>query len=111
MTSNNIGKGNLLITYLFEGEHPDDNKLNLKNKLMLRQNYLGLLSTTLFEAPTIKQKNDTLIQKLETGIEKATKDVNYIAEVIKLISGYSRRQNILSLNASIEAARSGEAGK
>ena len=56
MTSNNIGKGNLLITYLFEGENPDDNKLNLKNKLMLRQNYLGLLSTTLFEAPTIKQK-------------------------------------------------------
>ncbi len=45
MTSNNIGKGNLLITYLFKGEHPDDNKLNLKNKLMLRQNYLGLLNS------------------------------------------------------------------
>ena len=37
--------------------------------------------------------------------------MNDIAEVTKLISGYARRQNILSLNASIEAARSGEAGK
>ena len=30
---------------------------------------------------------------------------------VKLIDGFSKRQNILALNASIEAARAGDAGK
>lgn len=115
-------------------EHPDDDKfrntakelgineekyiaslhkVNVKSKEQIDASaeLLGLVINNFVRSAYNKMKNDTLIQKLETGIEKATKDVNDIAEVTKLISGYAHRQNILSLNASIEAARSGEVGK
>lgn len=88
-------------------------KVNVRTKDQIDASaeLLGLVINNFVRSAYNKAKNDSLIHKLEEGIEKATKDVEDIAEMTKQISGYSRRQNILSLNASIEAARAGEAGK
>ena len=88
-------------------------KVNVRTKDQIDASaeLLGLVINNFVRSAYNKAKNDSLVHKLEKGIEKATKDVEDIAEMTKQISGYSRRQNILSLNASIEAARAGEAGK
>lgn len=56
-------------------------------------------------------QNKDIIDNLKESIGKATKDIEASLDSVKAIEGFSKRQNILSLNASIEAARAGEAGK
>lgn len=88
-------------------------KVNVRTKEQIDASaeLLGLVINNFVRSAYNKAQNTALITKLENGISEATKDVETITEVTKAISGYSRKQNILSLNASIEAARSGEAGK
>ncbi|MCM1308938.1 MAG: methyl-accepting chemotaxis protein [Butyrivibrio sp.] len=56
-------------------------------------------------------ESDKLLEELQTGIHKAAEQIVVANENTKLISSYSHKQKILALNANIEAARSGEAGK
>ena len=55
--------------------------------------------------------NKKLVDSLTEGIEEAANELKTANEKIKVIDGYSNRQNILALNASIEAARAGDAGR
>lgn len=58
--------------------------------------------------------NDELKQRLDqssASIEKLSYDVTEIARVIAVIEEFSDQTNLLALNAAIEAARAGEAGR
>lgn len=56
-------------------------------------------------------KNENLVGELKEGIAKAAEQIEEAAGKTKEIDGYSKRQQILALNASIEAARAGDQGK
>lgn len=55
--------------------------------------------------------NHHMLEKLKDGIAKAAEQIEEANASTKEIDGFSRRQNMLALNASIEAARVGEMGK
>ena len=61
----------------------------------------------------VKQMNYVaqVFQELETTIEELKYDSNEIAKIADVINGISDQTNLLALNAAIEAARAGEAGK
>lgn len=52
-----------------------------------------------------------MLEKLRTGIKAAAVQIEEANANTKLLESISKRQTILSINASIEAARSGAAGK
>lgn len=56
-------------------------------------------------------KNENLVGELKGGIAKAAEQIEEATDKTKEIDGYSKRQQILALNASIEAARAGDQGK
>jgi methyl-accepting chemotaxis protein len=69
------------------------------------------------EVNLLMKKTCQIIDKAEASMNELTRSMDNIAasghktvKIIKLIEGISFQTNILSLNASIEAARSGDAG-
>ncbi len=52
-----------------------------------------------------------IIDKLETEIKSLTDKASEISSVISVINDISEQTNLLALNAAIEAARAGEAGR
>ncbi len=56
-------------------------------------------------------QNTNILSKLKDGIAKVATDIESANESTAKITAFSKRQNILALNASIEAARAGESGK
>ena len=56
-------------------------------------------------------QNSHILSELKTGISNAAEQLQTANDKVKQIDGFSKRQNILALNASIEAARAGDAGK
>ena len=56
-------------------------------------------------------KNENLVGELKGGIAKAAEQIEEATDKTKEIDGYSKRQQILALNASIEAARAGDQGR
>ena len=81
-------------------------KVNVKTKEQIdaSANLLGDVINMFVRASYANWKNENLVGELKGGIAKA-------AEQIEEIDGYSKRQQILALNASIEAARAGDQGK
>ena len=59
---------------------------------------------------TIRKMSDNIQQTADT-IVLLNKDVEQIATVTDVIQGISEQTNLLALNAAIEAARAGEAGR
>lgn len=55
--------------------------------------------------------SESLLTGLQQGINDAAVSIESVNDSTKQIAAISKRQTILSLNASIEAARSGEMGK
>ena len=55
--------------------------------------------------------NDKRVSILETEVKNVLEDTNAISTHTEELRHISKRQNILALNASIEAGRAGEAGK
>ena len=48
---------------------------------------------------------------IQTSIEKLDKSSQQIADIVQMIAGIAEQTNLLALNAAIEAARAGEAGR
>ena len=88
-------------------------KVSIKTKTEIEAsaNLLGDVINMFVRSSYEESKNSNIINKLASGIEKVTTEIEEALECTKEIDGFSRRQNMLSLNASIEAARAGEAGK
>ena len=63
------------------------------------------------ELKASQERNIEAINSIVGEIDKLTKRMDEINEVIKLLYGITSQTNLLALNASIEAARAGEAGK
>ena len=57
------------------------------------------------------EQTNTAINKVAENVRKTDKSVNVIAEALSLITDIADETNLLSLNASIEAARAGDAGR
>lgn len=57
------------------------------------------------------EKTRASIKSIEAEILKTNKSVNDIQQAVDIISGIANKTNLLSLNASIEAARAGTAGR
>lgn len=56
-------------------------------------------------------QNERLLDKLKTGISKASEEIEEANASTSKIAGFSKKQNMLALNASIESARAGESGR
>lgn len=57
------------------------------------------------------EQTNTAIGKVAENVKKTDKSVNIIADALSLITDIADETNLLSLNASIEAARAGDAGR
>lgn len=64
-----------------------------------------------YDAKTNKSNNQQLLQQLTAGVMQCEEKVNEIQQAASQLNAIERKQNILALNARIEAARVGEAGK
>ena len=55
-------------------------------------------------------QNNQMLERLKVGIAKAAEEISEANESTSKIVGFSKKQNMLALNASIESARAGESG-
>ena len=88
-------------------------KVNVKTKEQIdaSANLLGDVINMFVRASYANLKNENLVGELKGGITKAAEQIEEATDKTKEIDGYSKRQQILALNASIEAARAGDQGK
>ena len=88
-------------------------KVNVRTKeeIDASANLLGDVINMFVRASYTARQNSTILNELTTGISAAASQLATANDKVKLIDGFSKRQNILALNASIEAARAGDAGK
>mgnify|MGYP002299725232 FL=1 len=88
-------------------------KVNVKTREQIdaSENLMGDVINMFVRASYVNRKNENLVGELKGGITKAAEQIEEATDKTKEIDGYSKRQQILALNASIEAARAGEAGK
>lgn len=88
-------------------------KVNVKTREQIdaSANLLGDVINMFVRANYANWKNENLVGELKGGIAKAAEQIEAATGKTKEIDGYSKRQQILALNASIEAARAGDQGK
>lgn len=72
---------------------------------------LGDVLNNFINAEYNAKYNGTLIEKLSGGVAECEKLVTAIQQNTDALNRIQQRQNILALNASIEAARAGDVGK
>lgn len=72
---------------------------------------LGDVINMFVRASYTSYQNSHILSELKTGISNAAIQLQTANDKVKQIDGFSKRQNILALNASIEAARAGDAGR
>lgn len=71
---------------------------------------LGQVLNNFINAEYAKKKNGVIIEKLSTGVDATHELVEQITVKTAELKSLQNKQKILALNASIEAARSGERG-
>lgn len=88
-------------------------KVNVKTREQIDSsaNLLGDVINMFVRASYANWKNENLVGELKGGIAKAAEQIEEAEGKTKEIDGYSKRQQILALNASIEAARAGDQGR
>lgn len=88
-------------------------KVNVKSReeIEASASLLGNVINMFVRASYAKTENMKILDNLRKGISSAAKQIVVANDNTKQIEGFSNRQKILALNASIEAARSGEAGR
>lgn len=88
-------------------------KVNVRTKLEIESSaeLLGDVVNMYVRSCYSEMVNQRLLDKLKKGIAQAAKQIEDANSATKSIEGFSRKQNMLALNASIEAARAGEYGR
>ena len=74
-------------------------------------NLLGEVLNNFINAQYNEKYNKSMFDSLSEGVAECTELVKSIQSKTKALNQIQSRQNILALNASIEAARAGDAGK
>lgn len=74
-------------------------------------NLLGDVINMYVRSSYHEKHSEKLLVKLRNGIAKAAEEIEGANASTSQIAAFSKRQNMLALNASIEAARAGETGK
>lgn len=72
--------------------------------------FLGEVVNQLVNLEYLKSRDNKRLKSLDQELESATRAVTAIRENTKKLDDISTKQNILSLNASIESARAGTSG-
>lgn len=88
-------------------------KVNVKTEeeIQASANLLGQVMNNFINAEYNSKYSGILIERLTSGIRDCDEYVSSIVNNTKNLDALQKKQNILALNASIEAARSGEAGR
>lgn len=85
--------------------------IKTREQIEASANLLGDVINMFVRSSYEEQRNTHILDKLTTGIAKAAEEIDAANISTSQISSFSKRQNMLALNASIEAARAGESGK
>lgn len=88
-------------------------KVNVKTEEEIRASadLLGQVMNNFINAEYNAKYSGILIESLTSGIQECNEYIKSIEFDTKNLDAIQKKQNILALNASIEAARSGEAGR
>lgn len=88
-------------------------KVNVRTReeIEASANLLGDVINMFVRSSYQEKQNERILEKLRNGISKAAKEIDAANASTSQIAAFSKRQNMLALNASIEAARAGESGK
>lgn len=88
-------------------------KVNVKTReeIEASANLLGDVINMFVRASYEEYVNGSLIGNVKESISTANEKIEAVATYTADIASFSRKQNILALNASIEAARAGDAGR
>lgn len=87
-------------------------KVNVRTEAAINASayLLGEVLNNFINAEYARKKNDSIINKLSSGVTTTNELVSQITIKTAELRALQNRQNILALNASIEAARAGERG-
>lgn len=87
-------------------------KVNVRTEEAIKASagLLGQVLNNFINAEYAKQKNSAILEKLSTGVTTTHDLVKQIVMKTAELKAMQNRQKILALNASIEAARTGEKG-
>lgn len=88
-------------------------KVTVKSREQIESsaNLLGDVINMFVRSSYQEKQNERMLEKLQNGIAQAAEEITAANASTAQIAAFSKKQNILSLNASIEAARAGESGK
>ncbi|MCH5267705.1 MAG: PocR ligand-binding domain-containing protein [Lachnospiraceae bacterium] len=86
-------------------------KVRSEEEITAAANLLGDVINMYVRSCYQEQQNDRLLDKLQNGIAKAAEEIEEANASTSKIAGFSKKQNMLALNASIESARAGESGR
>lgn len=88
-------------------------KVNVRTKEQIESAaiLLGDVINMFVRASYQEKENEFLLTRQKDGITKAAVQIESANTSTSKIADYSRKQNMLALNASIEAARAGESGR
>lgn len=107
-TESGANKGMLL------GETLEANQKNMENLYSSSKQVTEVVNEGLVDIENlykITKESETAIQDIHDVILKANASSNEIGEASGMISSIAEQTNLLALNAAIEAARAGEAGR
>ncbi len=84
--------------------------VSTEKKIRASANLLGVIVNQLVNLEYFKNTNAGRLSGVQHGVEQSNELIQTINDNTSHLKAIAKKQNILSLNASIEAARSGEAG-
>ena len=84
--------------------------ISTEERIRASADLLGVIVNQLVNLEYFKHTNASRLGGVQQGVEQANELIQTINDNISHLKAIAKKQNILSLNASIEAARSGEAG-